>query len=105
MFKAILIAIALSMVMAPTDSAVAAEKKRDHDEVRGVMKQQKILPYGEIARLVKSRYNGRIVGQELRKFSRDRWVYEMKVLRDDGQVIMVLVDAHSGRIMGGPGRR
>ena len=105
MFKAILIAIALSMVMAPTDSAVAAEKKRDHDEVRGVMKQQKILPYGEIARLVKSRYNGRIVGQELRKFSRDRWVYEMKVLRDDGQVIMVLVDAHSGQIMGGRGRR
>ncbi len=105
MFKAILIAIALSMVMAPTDSAVAAEKKSDHDEVRGVMKQQKILPYGEIARLVKSRYNGRIVGQELRKFSRERWVYEMKVLRDDGQVIMVLVDAHSGRIMGGRGRR
>ena len=105
MFKVILIAIALTMVLAPTDSAAFVGERRDHDEARGVMKQRNILPYGEIARRAKSRFKGRIVGQELRHFSRDRWVYELKILDESGQVISVLVDAQSGRIIGGRGRR
>ena len=105
MLKAALIAIALIMIAAPADFAFAAEKKRDQDQARGVMRDQKIIPYGQIARRVKSRFKGRIVGQELRKFSRDRWVYELKILEDGGQVVMVLVDAHTGQIMGSRGRR
>jgi uncharacterized membrane protein YkoI len=105
MLRAALIAIALTMTMAPTDFAAAAEKKRDQDQVRGVMKQQKLIPYGEIARRVQSRFKGRIVGQELRQYSRERWVYELKILKIGGQVVSVLVDAHSGQILGSRGRR
>ena len=105
MLKAALIAIALSAVMVPADFALAAEKKRDQDQARGVMKSQKIIPYGEIARRVESRFKGRVVGQQLRQFSRERWVYELKILEDSGQVVSVLVDAHSGQVMGSRGRR
>lgn len=105
MLKAALIAIALSAVLAPADFALAAEKKRDQDQARGVMKAQKIIPYGEIARRVESRFKGRVVGQQLRQFSRERWVYELKILEDNGQVVSVLVDAHSGQVMGSRGRR
>ena len=105
MLKAALIAIVLSAVLAPADFALAAEKKRDQDQARGVMKQQKIIPYGEIARRVERRFKGRVVGQELRQYSRERWVYELKILEASGQVVSVLVDAHSGQIMGSRGRR
>ncbi len=105
MLKAALIAIALSLVVGPVDFALAAEKKRDQDQARGVMKQQKIIPYGEIARRVERRFKGRVVGQELRRFSRERWVYELKILEDSGRVVSVLVDAHSGQVMGSRGRR
>ncbi len=105
MLRAALIAIALSLLAAPADFAVAAEKKRDQDQARGVMKRQQIIPYGEIARRVERRFKGRVVGQELRQFSRERWVYELKILGDNGQVVSVLVDAHTGQVMGSRGRR
>ncbi len=105
MLRAALIAIMLSLASVPGDFAFAAEKKSDQDQVRGVMKRQKIIPYGQIARQVQRRFKGRIVGQELRQYSRERWVYELKILEDSGQVVSVLVDAHSGQVMGSRGRR
>ena len=105
MLRAILIAIALSVLLAPADSAVAAEKKRDQDEVRGVMKKQKILPYGEIARRVRSQFKARIVGQKLRRFSGERWVYELTILGEGRRVQSILIDAHTGKFISGRGRR
>lgn len=49
----------------------------------------------QAARLVKSQYGGKIL-----KVQRTKVGYKVKVLKDNGHVISVTVDAESGRISG-----
>ncbi len=105
MLKTLILAFGLIILLVPGQLAAAAIRDQDQDQARRVMKEKGILPYGEIARRVERRFKGRVVGQQLRQFSRDRWVYDLKILEDAGQVVSVLVDAQSGQVMGSRGRR
>lgn len=76
----------------------------EQDEALKNRKNEDLIPYGRIARQVERQFNGRVVGQNLRK-DNGRWVYQLRLLRDeDGKVIVVVVDAKTGRVIRTSGR-
>jgi uncharacterized membrane protein YkoI len=64
-----------------------------------------IIPYGQIARRAKKRFGGRIVNQKLFQTGLEKWVYELKVLRKNGKVVSVTMDAQTGKILKTRGER
>lgn len=83
----------------------ALAQQRDQDEALRARKQAKLIPYGQISRRAQQQFGGRVVGQQVRQMSKNHWVYELRILQDDGKVISVVIDAHTGQVLGTRGRR
>lgn len=58
-----------------------------------------LMPYGQIVREVEQHWNGRVVGQSVQQTGPDQWVYDLRILQSQGQVIRVIVDAQTGRLI------
>jgi len=68
----------------------------------GVKQQKqklKISSSGQAAQLVKSRVGGKVLKVQNKKVN-GRSGYKVKIIKKDGRIISVLVDAKSGRIIG-----
>ncbi len=78
---------------------VPAAQGQDQEEARRQREAGRILDYGRIRRQALQAVPGRVVDQELRRRGSGRYVYRFKILRSDGKVAIVLVDAHTGRIL------
>ena len=76
---------------------------RGHDRARDAMRSGQIRPLDQILSVVTSRYPGRVVDVDLRRGR--RWVYRVKLLRRDGRVMWISVDARSGQILSAKGGR
>ena len=76
-----------------------AAQNQDQEEARRQREAGRILDYGRIRREALQAVPGRIVDQELRQRRSGRYVYRLKILRGDGKVAIVFVDAHTGRIL------
>jgi len=53
----------------------------------------------QAARLVQRRFGGKVLKVSKKK-NRNRVGYKVKLIKKDGHIISVLVDAHTGRIQG-----
>ncbi|MFQ5534257.1 MAG: PepSY domain-containing protein [Sphingomonadales bacterium] len=71
---------------------------RDHDRTLDDFRHGRIRPFSEIRRRVVRQIGGRIIDAELDRYSKP-WVYKVRVLTDDGNVLAVRLDAQSGRIL------
>ena len=71
----------------------------DHETAQEAHREGKLVPYGRIRSAVQEQFNGRVVYQSLSPGKDGGWVYELKVLKDDGHVLMVFVDASSGEVL------
>ncbi len=98
-------AMLLSAPLTLVGSLPASAQQRDQDDALRAMKRGQIIPYGQISRRAQRQFGGRVVGQQVRQMSKDRWVYELRILQDDGKVISVVMDAHTGKVLGSRGRR
>lgn len=85
-------------------SATPAYAQQDQNDALKARKRGNLIPYGQISRRAERQFKGRVVGQRVRQYSQDRWVYELRILRQDGQVISVVIDAHTGEVLGTRGR-
>lgn len=77
-----------------------SEQDRTLDDYR----QGRIKPFSEIRRKVGQRIKGRVIDAQLDRAS-SPWVYHVRVLTDDGNVVAVRLDARTGRIMDVRGRK
>ncbi len=77
-----------------------SEQDRTLDDYR----QGRIKPFSEIRRKVGQRIKGRVIDAQLDRAS-SPWVYNVRVLTDDGNVVAVRLDAQTGRIMEVKGRK
>lgn len=77
-----------------------SEQDRTLDDFR----QGRIKPFSEIRRNVGQRIKGRVIDARLDRAS-SPWVYNVRVLTDDGNVVAVRLDAQTGRIMEVKGRK
>ncbi len=97
-----LLALAAGLVAASTPSVCRAgplAQRQDQEEARRQREAGRILDYGRIRSRALQAVPGRIVDQELRRRGSGRYVYRLKILRSDGKVSIVLIDAHTGRIL------
>ena len=81
-----------------------AQGKGEQDSVLKGRKQGDLIPYGQIARQAERQFGGRVVGQKVRQLGPDHWVYELRILRPNGVVINVVIDAKTGRVISTSGR-
>ncbi|GEQ97760.1 hypothetical protein JCM17844_13970 [Iodidimonas gelatinilytica] len=88
---------------APQHRPVLAQSEQD--SAREEMLEGKIKSYSDIVRRARRAVPGRVVGQDLQRAGRDRWVYRIKVLQEGGKVASVTLDAHTGRILSVKGKR
>lgn len=88
----------------PAFGGAPALAQQDQNDALRARKKANLIPYGKIKRRAAREFNGRVVGQQVRQYSKDRWVYELRILRQDGQVISVVMDAQTGEVLGTRGR-
>lgn len=100
--RRLVIFVLLGLVLAGLPQTATAGPG-SHDRAREAVRSGQIRPLGEIIAGVTKRYPGRVVDVDLLQ-GPGRWVYRVKMLRRDGGVMVVDVDARSNRILSVRGR-
>lgn len=74
---------------------------RDQDRVRDAREAGEIKSFGEIRKKITKKYGGHIIDVDLDQdeASDKRWIYRVRMLADNGQVLLVRADAATGEIM------
>lgn len=70
----------------------------DQDEARAAVERGEILPLADILDRVQPELPGRVLGVELERED-GVWIYELKILRDDGRRVEVEVDAATAAVL------
>ena len=104
--RAAITLLAAALAVAALPRAVPAkdrEEKEDHERARRALERGEIQSLDKVMAAVRDRINGEVVGVELERDD-GVWIYEFKVLRDDGRVIEIKIDAATARILKHGGR-
>ncbi len=97
-FTCVLMAVFLSLPLSPQSLADS-----DHERARAALESGEILPLQEIIAKVEPIYPGQILEVELDRDD-DLWIYEIKLVRDNGVLMKIKLDASDGRLIGVKGR-
>lgn len=97
-FTALLTATLLLLPLSPRSLADS-----DHDRARAALESGEILPLRTIIARLEHDYPGQILEVELDRDD-DLWVYEIKLVRANGVLVKIKMDASDGRLLGVKGR-
>lgn len=97
-FRALISIFLAAFLISAGPSAPSLAQKGDQDRALELRKNRDLIPYGEIAKLAEKKFGGRVVGQSL-KDQGGRMVYELRLLKPDGKVMIVVLDAKTGRVI------
>lgn len=95
LFAAALCLLPLSMPLLAGD--------RDHEQARNSLEAGEILPLRTIIERVERDYPGQIIEVELEREA-ERWVYKLKLLRANGALVKMKLDAADATLLGIKGR-
>lgn len=98
----VLMALAGFFLGSPCDISVQAES--DQKSARDAADAGKIKPLSDILKTVKRQVPGQVLDVQLDKTS-SPWTYRIRIRSQKGNVILVAVDAESGRILSTKGKR
>lgn len=87
-----LLSVLLLAAPAPTKADI------DHEQAYQLLKEGRIRPLIEIIKEVSAKFPGEVLEVELER-ERGRYVYEVKILRPQGRVQEIEVDAKTGEIL------
>ncbi len=87
------VALALTAILA----GVALADSYDHDAVRLAVERGEIRSLADILTQTRDKLAGQIAGVEIERKA-GRWLYELRVVSQQGQLLKVYVDARSGEI-------
>lgn len=77
-------------------------RKRDYDhdyaDADDARRSGDIVPLRDVLENVRKSFRGEIVGIEFERED-DRWVYEIKMIAEDGRYIEIYVDAKSNKVL------
>ncbi len=91
-------ALALTLI-APS----VADERQDHEVARRALAAGEILPLGAVLERIGREHRGEVLEVEL-EHEDEQWIYEVKMLRRDGGVNKLIVDARDGRLLEVKGR-
>ena len=79
-------------------SAGSVQADSDHDQARAALVAGEILPLPAILEQVARAHPGSVLEVELER-QRGRWIYKLKLLKPDGSLLRLAVDARDGTIL------
>jgi hypothetical protein len=85
-------------------SPVQADGRKDHEIARQALMAGEILPLRRVLERIERDHHGEILEVEL-EHEDNRWLYEVKMLRRDGGINKLLIDARDGQVLEIKGRR
>lgn len=88
--------VLLSLLLAC--AAVVASADDDHDRARRALEAGEIMPLHSLLERVAREQPGQVLELELERDD-GRWIYELKLLRRDGVLLKLDVDARSGAVL------
>jgi len=86
----------LSLLLASAAALSLADD--DHDRARRAMEAGEIMPLHTLLERVARRHPGQVVEVELERED-GAWVYELKLLRPDGVLLKLELDARDGTVL------
>ncbi len=98
------LAVVLSgfLTCASVHAAPPHDARHDHDHARQALSRGEVRPIAEILARVANAVPGEVVEVEferLRRHGAEAWVYELKIIAEDGRLLEVQVDAATGRLL------
>jgi len=93
-----LILPALALGIAMTGGALHAGEHEDHELARQALERGQVLPLRVVLDKVEHEYQGQVLKVE---FEREdgRFIYEIRMLQNDGRMAKLQVDAVDGRVL------
>lgn len=91
-------------------SAHAYADSDDHERARQLMAEGKIMPLRTVLEKVEKEFGGQVVKIEFEHDDDDdkgksRWLYEIKLVQDSGQMLKLVIDAENGSILKKKGKK
>lgn len=80
-----------------------AADSSDQDRARHALEAGEILPLSDILKRIEGNYPGQIIEVELDQ-DEEQWQYKIKLLRSNGSLIKMKIDASNGELLGIKGR-
>lgn len=83
-------------------AASAHDEAQDHERARTALQAGEALPLKEILERVQKAYPGQVLDVELERGHRAQnapWIYKLKVLRENGMLIRLKVNARDGKVL------
>lgn len=84
-----------------------AQADNDHDRARQALQAGEVLPLGTVLQRLEHEVPGQILDVELDRETDHgvaRWLYKIKLLRSDGTLVKLKVDARSGALISRKGK-
>lgn len=75
-----------------------ARADNDHDRARAALQAGEILPLPKVLESVSKDHPGHVLEVELDR-ENGRWVYELKILQSNGQIVKLELDARNGQVL------
>lgn len=89
---------ALVLALAGIPAAPAGAGEADHEQARQALAAGEVLPLRQILDRVEKRHPGQILEVELER-EQGRWIYEIKLLRPEGAMSKLKLDARNGDLL------
>jgi uncharacterized membrane protein YkoI len=93
-------AVAALLLLVCLLPAARASKRdgNDHDLVRAAVQAGQVMPLHSLLERLRRSHPGQVLALELEQED-GRWLYEVKLLQADGQLLKLELDAHSGELL------
>ena len=88
-----------ALCLAPITGPAIASAQSDQDDALRAVRSGQIMSYGQIRKMTERALGGTVIGQNPPRRVGKRWVYNLRVLQKNGQVVQVAVDAKNGRVL------
>lgn len=96
----VMAALALgACLLAVPPASIAHAGESDHEMARRALREGKVLPLKTVLDLLERDYPGQVLEVELERDD-GVFIYEIKLLRPDGQLLKLKLDAATGRVVG-----
>lgn len=76
--------------------------KDDHNRARQALQAGQVLPLGKVLERLEREHPGQVMEVELEQ-EEGRWIYEVKLLQPQGQLVKLKLDARTATLLPGKG--
>lgn len=94
----VLMALAVAAATAGTAAQAAERGHSDHDLARQALERGQVLPLRTVLEKVEREYQGQVLKVEF-EHEDGRFLYEIRLLQQDGRMAKLKIDAVDGRVL------